>query len=236
MYLFCILCSLIWPSGNIGQVRQLSADQIITKCLAAYDSAKTYQATVSMHINYPTQKVTMKIKMRSVSDGAGKIRQSAGSSSTRIVRKGMPQNEDRVLVDDGTIVYSIDPSTKSYTSMPHAPDSVSGIFRNTFERMTKSCSKFSVSIINDKGKEKYKILGFAKDGITTVLISKDNFQLYSLHTVRDSGPNKGTADLVVSDQVFNQAIDQKAFRWSPPPGYIKSESEKPLIGNARQKP
>jgi outer membrane lipoprotein-sorting protein len=218
------------PSGSAR------ASAILRRCLAAYDSARTFTGDVTFTITNPdprTGSSTTHIETRIVNGPGGWIARSFTAITQTTHRNGREVRGTARSVDDGTAYYTFYVDRRMYVSEPHRRERFSNLFRGTIESAGKKPFHLSVTEQAENGVPVFVIQSDTHDGQSRRLtVDRRSFHLISLQSIGRGGD----VWMVLSNQVFNRQIPDAVFRWTPPPGYHRARQQEQPTGPGSRVP
>jgi outer membrane lipoprotein-sorting protein len=223
-----VLIAALLVIGVPGAAAPLpSAAEILRKCLASYDAAKTVQTDVKIGNVTSTGRTWISIQFKAENDANGVI----ARSSVSVVNTGQGASDQSIqtqkVIDDGTRIYTIYPDQKQYTTNPRASDRVSGLFRSSLANVQRLGDELSVEMRQVNSRPTYVLSSKAPDLSVLLRIDKATFRLQRIHVERSRGATRQVMDLSVFNQLFNQRISPETFEWSPPAGFTETAPGEP---------
>jgi len=200
-----------------------TADQVIAKCLANYDSAKTYQGTLVIRLDRGGQHTRITLDLKAENGAKGMIARSVIHMRTSTSGPSGATPTEMLIIDDGTTIFTISSKNKEYWEQPHGGDKISGMFRRLTENAKSSASKLNVTVERFHDRPVYKVAGSGVSGSVSIVVDKETYQIYTASGSSGVGAAKFRSELTASNQAFNKPIGADAFTWSPPAGFVKHE-------------
>ncbi len=217
---FALFCLGICASAP-SHAQSFRIEQVIAKCIASYDKAKTYQGNLILSRKTPRSTTQLLVEMQMENDANGWIKHSRVIQKTQGGQLGALTVE---MLDDGTALYTLFRATRTYKVSPHRPDRVSGLLRETMNRVLKRQAALQVSRIQQGNATFYVISGNPKNSRTKIWINANNYQLESLSVNRVENKEPVEMRLTMQGQKFNASIPASVFLWKIPAGYKKYEN------------
>jgi outer membrane lipoprotein-sorting protein len=204
-----------------------SAESILKKSLEKYDAVKTYQGVIVFKIeNGPTRNtITLAAKARNGSNGM--IAQSVLTVTTVAMTASGTTTKTLQTVDDGSNTFYVYPDLKQYVKQTHSPDTISGLFRESLDRVQKFGGKFTVTVKNMNGRQFYVLTGSPKNATLVILVDKASFHLKSIRLARGTGAERVVSETTVGKELVDQPLPPSLFKWTPPAGYKEQTAAKP---------
>lgn len=210
-----------------------TAEQILQKCLASFDTAKTYQGVTTIKMQDADQQTVVTVHTKAEKGSDGFIARAAINTTVAATSPTGTTTSTQNTIDDGTMIFTVEPDQKQYSKRPHVPDKISGLFRSSFKQSLDGVRRFggkwTVSIARFQNRPVYKLLGRFAGSEIQIIIDKPTFRLYSFRGERGQGANRSVMEITVSQQVINQALPETIFTWSPPPEYKETASNPQII-------
>jgi outer membrane lipoprotein-sorting protein len=200
-----------------------TAEQVIAKCLASYDAARTYQGKLAIHIVRGDQDARTTLDLKAENGSNGKIARSAIRLTTSSHGPSGSTSTEMLIVDNGTTVFTVDTRNKQYWSQPHSEDRISGMFRRLTENARQSVSMLKVALERFHGRPVYKVAGSGVSGAVSIVVDRETYQIYSAEGSGGAAAAPFRSELAATDQAFNKPIAADAFKWTPPTGFARRE-------------
>jgi outer membrane lipoprotein-sorting protein len=203
-----------------------TADQVLARSAVSYDRLKSYQGTLMVLTEIGGRRETMTLTIKAVNGDDGKINRSVSEMAIDSTFKGLSHASKQRQIDDGVTVFAVRPDLKQYAKRPHAPESISGLFKGAFADAATSAHKLDVSVRRLQGRLVYELSSKEPDGELSILIDKQTYHLLSIRKWRAHKDGKSTLLMTVSNERFDQTIPGDAFKWSVPPGFAEAADGK----------
>jgi outer membrane lipoprotein-sorting protein len=221
----CVASVIGLAIGSCGWADVPTPDQVITKCLASYDAAKTYQGTVVIRIDRGDQKTRTTLELKAENGNNGMIARSAIHLTTSTSGPSSATSTEMLIIDDGTSIFTVDTKKKEYWEQPHGGDRISGMFRQMTENARSSVSKLKVTLERFHDRPVYRVAGSGVSGAVSIAVDRETYLIYTAGGSSGVGAARSRSELTATNQAFNKPIGAAAFTWSPPAGFVKQREK-----------
>jgi len=209
--------------GSCGWADVPTADQVIAKCLARYDAAKTYQGTLVIRIERGDQQTRSTMDLKAENGDNGMIARSAIHLTQSTSGPSGATSTEMLIIDDGTTIFTVDSKNKEYWEQPHGGDRISGMFRQMTENARRSVSLLKVTQERFHNRPVYRVAGSGVSGAVSIVVDRVTYQIYTAGGSGGVGAARFRSELTATNQAFNKPIGAAEFTWSPPAGFVKHE-------------
>jgi outer membrane lipoprotein-sorting protein len=192
--------------------KPLSADAVLKQMYRQYDTAASYDGTVTTTIRAPNGQSTTVIHAQAQGDRRGLVARSRIEILTA-AGKGVTQS---VRIDDGRDLWTVQPSSNSYRRDIRKADRLSNLFRPFFSAVEGFAPKLQVRRSRIRGVRVLVLAGRGvKGGFVRITLDGSTNALIGAGAVLASGENMS---LSVSGENWNNPLPRSIFEFHIPPG------------------